>query len=413
MTMEPPPSSAQGLIPPPGLINLDRARQRFGIEKVDLIIELAHTGDARADAVIKEVEALGPEASHKLNLGISHGLKMVDTPPLAVRAFLEEAEHLPKWVDLERLKRGSEAFLSIGNIWMLLSLGPGSLTHTYSSASIASVLVRTGNLTKMAQRRLMETGSWQIASILPEGLLQGANGYIHNLQVRLLHARVRTTLLKRNWDTRTMGMPINQVEMTRTWLDFTYVPFDALQKFGITFTPDELADLYHFWQYIAYLLGIDERLYRNIMDQRSAQEVLELIDSTAEGANEDSKVLVQAMLEAVTNLLLLSMKLPASVAFDLVSAITRHLHGNKLADQLGIKRTWMSKIMPLITLSNRIQRAWNLRSAAARKRTVASTVHIFEQMPPLEGPTAYQHNADDPTQQHLPQMASGRVPLKR
>ncbi|WP_371865840.1 oxygenase MpaB family protein [Dictyobacter kobayashii] len=110
----------------------------------------------------------------------------------------------------------------------------------------------------------------------------------------------------------------------------------------MTFTDHELSDLYHFWQYIAYLLGIDERLYREVIDQKSAQEILELIDSTTEGASQDSKVLVQAMLEAITGILQPSLKLPPATIFNLVSAITRHLHGNVLADQLDIKKTWIS-----------------------------------------------------------------------
>lgn len=385
------PGSTPALTPPRSLIELDKARQRFGAQKVNLLVTLTQTSDDLADALIQELEDLGPEATHKLNLGIRQGLQRVDIPPPALRAFLEEFEHLPDWVDLERLKRGSEAALSIDNLWTLLALGPGSLTHTYSFPSVARVLLQTGNLTKMARLRLMETGSWYIASVLPGGLVQGANGYIHNIQVRLLHARIRTTLLKRGWDTQAMGKPINQLEMTRTWLDFTYVPFNALQKFGMTFTHDEQADLYHFWGYIAYLLGVDERLYNTITDQQSAQELLELIDSTAEGANEDSKVLTQAMLQAVSELLQKHLKFSASIRFDLASALTRHLHGDELADQLGIKRTWLSALMPLITLINRGKRAWDFRSPAARKHAVARTVKVFQQIPPQS--TAYQRNA--------------------
>ncbi|GHO62534.1 hypothetical protein KSC_014260 [Ktedonobacter sp. SOSP1-52] len=40
----------------------------------------------------------------------------------------------------------------------------------------------------MAKRRIMETGVWNVASVFPGGLLRGADGYVHNLQVRLLHA---------------------------------------------------------------------------------------------------------------------------------------------------------------------------------------------------------------------------------
>jgi hypothetical protein len=385
------PTSTPALTPPQSPIKLDKARQRFGKQKVDLLITLTYCSDDLADALIEECDELGLEAKHKLNLGISQGLQQVDVPSPALRAFLEEVEYFPDWVDLERIKRGSEAALSIGQLWTLLALGPGALTHTYSFPSIARVLLQTGDLTKMARRRLMETGAWYIASVLPGGLLRGADGYIHSVQVRLLHARIRTTLLKGGWDIQAMGRPINQLEMTRTWLDFTYVPFSALQKFGIVFTQDELHDLYHFWGYIAYLMGVDERLYRPITDQQRAQELLELIDSTSEGANEDSKVLTQAMLKAVSELLQKHLKVSASIRYNLASALTRHLHGDELADQLGIKRTWLSMIMPLITWINCGKRAWDLRSPATRARAVARTVKAFQQIPPQS--TAYQRNA--------------------
>src|SRR2546427_482585 len=130
---------------PRSLLNLDAARKRFGAQKVDLLIAMTQRGDARADAVIREVGEGRTEAARKLNVGIKQGLAAVDDAGPALRAFLEEVEHLPDWVEQDRLRRGSEANLSIGQLWTTLSLGPGSLTHTYRSPSIARVLVQTGN----------------------------------------------------------------------------------------------------------------------------------------------------------------------------------------------------------------------------------------------------------------------------
>jgi hypothetical protein len=400
----------QHLLPPRSLVNLDAARQRFGEQKVDLLIEMMHRGDEKADAVIAELVEGGPEARRKLNVGIRQGLAAVDEAGPALRALLEEVERQPDWVEEERLKRGSEAYLSIGQLWTILSLGPGSLTHTYSSPAIARVLVQTGNLTRMAKRRLFETGAWNIESVLPGGLEPGANGYAINLQVRLLHARVRTTLRARNWDESESGTPINQLDMVRTWLDFTYVPFSALLKFGISFTSAELDDIYHYWQYIAFLLGIDERLYRDVSNQKLGGELLALIDSTEEEANEDSRALTQAMLVAVSELLYEALGMQSGLGFDLASAITRRLHGNELADQLGVKRTWVSSVLPLLVLVTKVQRAWNRRSAAARKRAVAKTVQMFRQNLALNsGSTTYERNADDPGREQLPETVEPQV----
>src|SRR5690242_3552405 len=110
----------QPLVPPRSLVNLEAARQRFGSQKVDLLIEMTHTGDEKADAVIKELVEGGSEARRKLKVGIRQGLAAVDEAGPALRAFLEEVERRPDWVEEERLKRGSEAYLSIGQMWTIL-----------------------------------------------------------------------------------------------------------------------------------------------------------------------------------------------------------------------------------------------------------------------------------------------------
>lgn len=369
-----PCSSSSPFTPPLSLINLKMARERFGEQAVNLLIEMAHTGDTRADAVIQETEVPGLDVKRQLKVGIKEGLDSLPHPSPGLRTFLEETERLPDWVEPHRLEHGSQAFLSIGPIWRLLALGAGSLTHTYTSPAIAKVLVGTGNLTRMAHRRLMETGLWHIEVHLPGGLRCGANGYIHTLEVRLLHARIRKTLLSRGWDQHATGLPINQLDMLRTWLDFTYVPFTALCTYGIAFSPRELEDLYHFWQYIAHLLGIDERLYRRITDQKQANELLALISSTEEAPASDSRVLMQHMLDALAILLHQNGRLPRPLAFDFVCAFTRRLHGDKLADQLGIPKTWLGSLLPLLVQANRARRAWQTRSPSARQHKKPKTV---------------------------------------
>lgn len=386
-------------------------KQRFGEDKVAILTDLFQQGDPLADAVIQVFDGIGAASSRDLNRGIIEGAQAVSDAPSALHEFLAETEHRPAWVEPERLRRGAEAYLTIGNLWITLSLSTGSLIHTYSSASIARVLVKTGNLTKMAQRRLIETGAWLMTSVLPNAMERGAPGYVHNLQVRLLHARVRTGLQKRGWDVGTQGMPISQIEMARTWLDFTYVPFTAVEKFGITFSPAEIADLYHFWQYLAYLLGIDARLYRDITDNTKAQAWLELIDSAMEPANADSIALTEAMLKTLASLLHTILRLPESFTFDLASAITRRLHGDALADQLGVKRTWVSRLMPLLVAQNRLQRARLQRDPIARRNAIDYTIEEFQsRLATITDATVYQQNADHPTQQPLPRVTTRGEP---
>lgn len=376
---------------------------RFGQAKVALVSDLLQQGDFLADNVIRAFEGSDRTTNRLINTGILEGAKAVSSAPPALHEFLAETERIPDWLEPDRLKRGAEAYLTIGNLWITLSLSTGSLVHTYSSASIARVLVKTGNLTQMAERRLIETGAWLLTSALPDAMERGAPGYVHNLQVRLLHARVRTTLLKRGWDVPVQGMPINQVEMARTWLDFTYVPFSALENFGITFSPEDISDLYHFWHYIAHLLGVDPRFYQDITDNRSAATWLELIDSLMEPANADSRALTEAMLKTLGTLLHSILRLPESFTFDLASAITRRLHGDDLSNQLGVKRTWVRHLLPVLVWQNRRQRARLYRDPAVRQQTIADTTRDFQrQLQAISGATAYQDNAHNATYHPLP-----------
>lgn len=316
---------------------------------------------------------------------------------MAVETLLKNLETLPEWLDLNTLKQGADAFLSIGQIWVIFSLGPGSLTHTYSSPTVAKILVKTGNLTTMAGRRLAETSTWNYESLSPGGLLRGAPGYVHNLQVRMLHSRVRVTLQKRGWEEGASGIPINQLEMIRTWMDFTIVPFQAMERMGICFTSEETRDLYHYWQYIAHLLGIDERLYRPITDNTSAARLLDLIDFTTQPPTEDSRKLTLAMLETVADALQKTMPLPRAFLFDLGHAMTRRLHGDALSDLLGVRRTWVSLLMPAVFLFNRLRRKTENRTPERRRRAIEKALVGLKSMTAQGGETTYQTNAAGPS----------------
>jgi hypothetical protein len=77
------------------------------------------------------------------------------------------------------------------------------------------LLTQTGRLTTVAPRRLAETGMWAGQATMPGGLLRGAPGYQATVQVRLLHARIRSSALKHGWDTAEWGVPISQVDVVR------------------------------------------------------------------------------------------------------------------------------------------------------------------------------------------------------
>lgn len=392
--------------PPFNIINRADIIERFGSDKLALLLEMAAAGDALADSTVFELSQAPVDTQGILDTGIRKGRDNLQSPPDAVGALLEQTETIPQWVDETSIQRGSEAYLSIGSLWLTISLGPGSLAHTYSSPTVAKVLMGTGNLDDRAARRLAETATWEQQALRPGGLIKGSEGYIHTLQVRMLHARVRAGLRKRGWNQAELGMPISQLDMLRTWLDFTYVPFSALEKIGITFDQREFQDLYHMWQLVAHLLGIEPRFYRQVVDQHSAAQLLALIDASCAGPDENSRALTERMLTALGELLQPALGLPEDVTVLLMHAFCRRFHGDEFADKLGAQENWTANLLPIITDANRYQRQLERSDSAVRQRKIAQTLTSFDKaIAALEGKTTYQSSIDAVASEELPQTA--------
>ncbi|ATB31081.1 oxygenase MpaB family protein [Melittangium boletus] len=356
---------------PNRLVNFEATRARHG-DKADFMARMLAVGDPLADAVIVELDELGKEGRRVLNAGLEKGLDSLESPPPAIAALLRQLETVPGWVDREALLRGDEASLSIPPLWSNLAFSVGALVHTYSSPAIARLLVQSGRLTTMASRRLLETGIWRIHGVLPGGLVRGAPGYIQTVQVRLLHARVRATTLKHGWEREQWGVPISQVDVARTWLDFNVVPLRALETMGITLTPARQQALYRHWWYVGHLLGLDEGFFLPVRDHADAGELLDLVDSTIQPPDENSRALVSALIDSTTDMLCAPKDTPFTrpLARDLLNALTRRFQGDARADELGIPATPTTSLLPLIAASNAELRRWQFHTPESTARVL-------------------------------------------
>ena len=349
----------QGSEIPGRVINLSQARARHG-DKADYMVRMLSVGDPLADAVIVEMDALGKEGRRILNAGLADGLESLTGHPPGITALLQQLETIPARVDPDMLGRGEVASLSISPLWYELAAIGSALVHTYASPAIAKLLTQTGRLTTIAPRRLAETGMWAGQATMPGGLLRGAPGYQATVQVRLLHARIRSSALKHGWDTAEWGVPISQVDVARTWLDFTLTPFRALAALGIELTVAEQNSLYRYWHYIAYLLGLDDGFYREVTDHASARELRHLFDLTIGAPDDNSRALTAAMVGAQIELLASAPQpLMSRAEFsELIHGILRRTFGDDLADQLGIPVSSAAPFLVMIALANSETRRW-------------------------------------------------------
>jgi len=368
-------------------------------------------GDPLADAALADYQHAQPEIRSLLEQGMRQGVSKVHAMPESFRQLLQDSESAVSSIAVAQIDQAMEPYAWIGPSWISIALGPGSLVHTYSDPGIAAVLMRTGNLLpQTVSRRLLETQLWKISVIRPGGLAIGGSGYVHTLQVRMLHARVRATLLQRGWQNEhgNQTMPIDQLQMLRTWLDFTVVPIEALHRIGFGLAENQRLELYAAWRLIGQLLGISPALLSTVTDHDKAQELLSIVDSQLQKPDQNSRVLTQAMLNAIGNRLAPVLGLPTDISVLLMSSYCRLFHGDDLADRLGIEANWTASLIPMISDANRYRFIRIAEEPDYRAAIVLQSQNAYHQIESnLTDATAYQSMSASLATAQLPTVDDG------
>lgn len=367
------------------------AALQFGRSRADLLQWALQTGDRLADAAAEELHAHGRSARICLDTGIRTGLASLTDPPPAIEAFLRHCETFPDFADDTLIDSGSLPFYTMPPPVHMVSLSAGALIRVYESPSISGVLATTGRLIEGADRRIRETGKWVSTAMLPGGLRPGGPGYVATLQVRMLHAQMRRLARRRGFDEAVHGVPINQVDLARTWMDFTYTSMRAEEIMGFSLTSRETRSLYTYWWLLAHLLGIDARLVHGISSNEQAARVDTLLQYVTGPLIDDSVALASATLNSIADLLHAALRLPEPLGARGLASLARMFHGDAVADELGITRSRAADTV----LAAAIDRVRSLRSslraeptkwnthiennlAAARQSVRASDVALYE-----------------------------------
>lgn len=323
-----------------------------------LIDEIKGKGDPLADAALSEYEQAGQQTRGLFEQAMQQGLSETSTLPQSFRRLLQDSEAAVSCVMASQFKQAMEPYGWVGPVWMSIALGPGSLIHTYSDPGIAAILMRTGRLLpQTVSRRLLETQLWQISVIKPGGLEIGGSGYVQTLQVRLLHARIRASLLQRGWKDPDghQAVPIDQWQMLRTWLDFTVVPFEALGRIGMDLSSLQRQQLYDAWRVLGHLLGIDDAILAKVTEHAAALDLLKSMDNRVSPPDDNSRLLTKAMLQSVGHRLAPVFGLPAETSVLLMSSFCRLFHGDDRADCLGVERNGTDALLSIMIDANRFR----------------------------------------------------------
>ena len=206
-------------------------------------------------------------ASRGFPLKPQDDLLQVRYPPYIqthIDEFVRYYSRVPDWVDPAQLERGQSVFLRYTGA-ITVSLYHRSLVAGFSIPKIARVVCSTAYLAppssaEQVGHRLQDTGAL-VASCMGFGsapLLPGGEAWRTALYVRILHAKVRRTLLQqKKWDVDQYGIPINQEDMAATLLAFSINALDGVEFVGGMAVPkQDQEDYLALWRYIGWILGV-------------------------------------------------------------------------------------------------------------------------------------------------------------
>lgn len=222
-------------------------------------------GDHLADSVIQsleesnELETVNDVLEH---LATNDQALPANLPKVMVD-YLEQTSILPDWADMEKIAIAEKFFSSHGPLFGVVLLC-GSLPTLYAGGlGGAQILMATTQFTKHYGRRAGETLRFILDVLEPNGLASGGKGLRTIQKVRLMHAAIRYYAHKspKAWPAQPdWGQPINQEELTGTFLAFSSKALDDIAKLKVDISEEEQEAYFHTWKVAAHLLGIEPEM---------------------------------------------------------------------------------------------------------------------------------------------------------
>lgn len=291
----------------------------------------AGIGDPLADGLVAMMQRLPTgEGRRMFDVAVEQGIDAVDDPPEELVAFFAQVDDRPYWLDQAKLDLAVRVTMRTGLVGIGLALPGLALTGGYLASKADKPLVGTGDLRRMAPRRLNETATWFIDVTSPGGLDRFAPGFTGTLRVRLMHAMVRAAMSRRDdWDFDAWDHPLNQVQLAGTLMLFSLANLAGCQAMGVKFSAREREAVFHLWRYVGLLMGVHPELVPATEDDTWRLFWLEA--DTEFRPDEDSYRLAQALHSGPPGEDPLT-----ALARGFLSSYSRLMLGRSNADQLGL-----------------------------------------------------------------------------
>ncbi|MBU1352246.1 MAG: DUF2236 domain-containing protein [Gammaproteobacteria bacterium] len=339
------------------------------------------TADAPQWARIETVNRLFGQWTDNASLvnWTAQGDGVDDAMAEALHRYVQTAQVLPPWADAHKIERAEKLFMDHGALSCIL-LFCASLPECYVIPDLSSVLHTSGQLEQNAEYRIRSTAAMIFPVMMHGGLGQRGAGVAQVLKVRLIHATIRnlilhgspqnavaqllaggvgriapqTPLLKggrqamfqalyaRGWNLQGDGLPCNQEELAYTLLTFGYVFLRSLRRLGIGLPARDEEAYLHAWNVVGHILGIDQTLMVNTMDEGEALMARMQARGRAEPVTPDPRpALGRALMMTMEN------SLPWKIVKPFPELMTRYLCGRDTASDLGLTQPvpWPSALM--------------------------------------------------------------------
>lgn len=275
------------------------------IMKNTALVERMRAYTMLGDTVADAYAALMPKYGFRKTVGMlteacDRGVENVADAPPELVAFIRAMEATPAWVDMKLVEEGARQSREDAANYSPFVIR-GAFIATFMNKYSALPMALTGTLTnETAGRRVKDTASFFITSVLPGALERHGPGFKSAAMVRLMHSMVRFNALKRSnmWDVKTFGIPIPQVDQMPAGLIGTFLlAFKIVGKGRFEYTAEERARV-ELARYRCFLLGLPEELLPET--PKEMVDVMMMYDQTLRKGFDDATCgeLVRATLAA-------------------------------------------------------------------------------------------------------------------
>ncbi|MDE2925248.1 MAG: oxygenase MpaB family protein [Acidobacteriota bacterium] len=317
--------------PPLSEERIASARAEYG-HSVDTYLEHLHIGDPLADDVVNCFDRTTHRKGYRMLMqAIDSGIGSVDNPPAELVALFQQLDHIPSWIEWDRMKLASAKIIR-NALLPAMSFAVYALPHAYLATGNKPLAFSNALLSNTARRYAVATRFFTEV-FMPGSMRRHADGFRFAVITRILHARIRSQILKSGrWD-MTLGLPLNQAHMAMGTIIFSLFVIDGMRRLGGRFRQEDVESILQIWRYVSYLFGVSTEI--SFTSETEARHLTKVACSLEFDPDENSKLLCRALIEAAPEFLKIENPFVARKFVNLLCALSRRLLGDRLADRLG------------------------------------------------------------------------------